>query len=332
MRKIGITTTVPVEVLFAAKCIPVDLNNIFITSSSPDSLIDFAEEKGFPRTICSWIKGLFATAIKNEISEIIAVMEGDCSNTHALSEVWLMHGFKIIPFSYPYSKDINILKKNIEELMKYFNVSYKEISNYKKKLDNIREKLHFIDRATYEDNKVTGFENHIFLVSASDFQGNIEKFEKKIDNFILDIKKRKPFKESVRLGLVGVPPIINNLYDEVEKFSARIVFNEVQRQFAMPFYTNDIVEQYLLYTYPYSVFDRIKDIKTEIAKRDLDGIIHYVQSFCFRNIQDSILKKELDLPVLTLEGDRPGKLDERNKIRLESFIDMILSKKGGINA
>ncbi len=329
MRTIGITTTVPVEVIFAAKSVPVDLNNIFISYNKPENLINFAEQEGFPRTICSWIKGLYATAIKHNINEIIAVMEGDCSNTHALAETWLEKNFKIIPFSYPYNKDYNILKNNIENLMKYFNVKYAQVKKQKKRIDKIRKNLDIIDKATFEDNKVTGFENHLFLVSASDFHSDIDKFEEKVDNFILKIKQRNPFKEKVRLGFIGVPPIITDLYDKIEKFNARIVFNEVQRQFAMLNNCNDLIEQYLLYTYPYSVFDRLKDIKNEIKKRSLDGIIHYVQSFCFRNIQDSIFKKHLNIPVLTLEGDRPGKLDERNKIRLESFIDMILSKKEG---
>ena len=64
----------------------------------------------------------------------------------------------------------------------------------------------------------------------------------------------------------------------------------------------------------------------EIKKRNIHGIIHYVQSFCFRNIQDKIFRKHINLPILTLEGDTPEKMDERNKIRLESFVDMLKIK------
>ncbi len=329
MEKIGITTTIPVEIIFAANKIPVDLNNIFISHSAPEQLINQAEQNGFPRTTCCWIKGLYSTAINEGINKIVAVMEGDCSNTHSLSEIWNDKGIEIIPFSYPYNKDYKILKNNIEKLMSYFHVDFHKVGKTKKKIDKIRKKLKIIDCLTYEENLVTGFENHIFLVSASDFQSNIYLFEKKIDDFLQQIKNRKPFNESVRLGLIGVPPIITNLYEEIERFGARIVFNEVQRQFAMIDEYSDIVEQYLAYTYPYSVFDRIKDVEKEIELRNIDGIIHYVQAFCHRNIQDSIFKKYLKVPVLTLEGDRPGDLDERNRIRIESFIDMILAKKGG---
>jgi len=32
------------------------------------------------------------------------------------------------------------------------------------------------------------------------------------------------------------------------------------------------------------------------------------------------------LPILTLEGDRPGPLDARTRIRLEGFIEMIKAR------
>ena len=101
------------------------------------------------------------------------------------------------------------------------------------------------------------------------------------------------------------------------------MFNEVQRQFAMPFDTDDLVEQYALYTYPYDIFARIEDIKREIDRRNLAGLIHYTQSFCFRQIQDLIIRTYIDLPILTLEGDAPTKLDARTKVRIESFVEML---------
>jgi benzoyl-CoA reductase/2-hydroxyglutaryl-CoA dehydratase subunit BcrC/BadD/HgdB len=83
------------------------------------------------------------------------------------------------------------------------------------------------------------------------------------------------------------------------------------------------VEQYRRYTYPYSFFTRLEDIKKEIQRRHIDGLIHYVQSFCFRQVQDIILRQEIKLPILTVEGDRPAPVDARTRLRLESFVEMI---------
>jgi benzoyl-CoA reductase/2-hydroxyglutaryl-CoA dehydratase subunit BcrC/BadD/HgdB len=91
----------------------------------------------------------------------------------------------------------------------------------------------------------------------------------------------------------------------------------------MPFDTEDIVEQYLRYTYPYGAEGRIEDIKRAVAERNLDGLIHYTQTFCFRQLYDIILRTEVPVPLLTLEGDRPGKIDSRTSLRLETFIEML---------
>ena len=48
-RTIGITTTVPIEVLMAAGYTPVDLNNVFIGNTERERLVNIAERAGFPQ-------------------------------------------------------------------------------------------------------------------------------------------------------------------------------------------------------------------------------------------------------------------------------------------
>ena len=89
MKRIGFTTTIPVEFILAGGNIPVDLNNIFVCSPNPNHLIDEAQNDGLPRNCCSWIKGLYSVAVKEKaVDEIISVTNGDCSNTHALTELY----------------------------------------------------------------------------------------------------------------------------------------------------------------------------------------------------------------------------------------------------
>jgi len=108
-----------------------------------------------------------------------------------------------------------------------------------------------------------------------------------------------------------------------------VVYNEVQRQFSMPGETEDIVEQYLAYTYPCDISARLKDIKAEVRKRRIRGLIHSVQSFCHRGIEDYMVHREVKVHVLTLECDRPGPLDERSRIRLEAFAEMLVTTAEG---
>jgi benzoyl-CoA reductase/2-hydroxyglutaryl-CoA dehydratase subunit BcrC/BadD/HgdB len=322
-QRIGLTSTIPVEIIFAAGKVPIDLNNIFITSPEKEAFVSQAEAIGFPRNTCGWIKGLYGITLKEGIKEVVAVTQGDCSNTHALMEVLQTRGVLIFPFAYPYDRDRHLLALQVERMMEHFGVTQDQVREVKEVLDRVRGKAHEIDRLTWQEGMVRGGENHLFLVSTSDMNGDWQVFEAEMDRFLAEIKGRPPMTDGIRIGYLGVPPIFTDLYDYLEDLGGRVVFNEIQRQFSMPFETDDMVEQYLRYTYPYSFFARLEDIKQEVLRREIDGLIHYVQSFCFRQVQDIILRQEIKIPILTIEGDRPAPLDARTRLRLESFVEML---------
>jgi len=117
--------------------------------------------------------------------------------------------------------------------------------------------------------------------------------------------------------------MFSDLYDFLESIGVRVVYNEMPRQFAMLGLEDDLVDQYRHYTYPYRVWGRIEDIRRAVAGRGLAGVIHTVQSFCYRQMEDVILRESLGVPMLTLEGDLPGPLDARSHVRLESFVEML---------
>jgi benzoyl-CoA reductase/2-hydroxyglutaryl-CoA dehydratase subunit BcrC/BadD/HgdB len=158
-------------------------------------------------------------------------------------------------------------------------------------------------------------------------RGDPDAFAGEVRSFLKTAGKRKRRSTDVRLGYIGIPPIMSGIHDYVECQGGLVVFNELQRQFSMPQMRDDIVDQYLVYTYPYHIKFRLADIKTEIARRKIDGVIHYVQAFCFRQIEDIIVRKALGVPVLTIEGNRPGRIDLRTQIRIEAFLDMLRSLK-----
>jgi benzoyl-CoA reductase/2-hydroxyglutaryl-CoA dehydratase subunit BcrC/BadD/HgdB len=323
LNRVGFTTTIPIEILLAAGKIPVDLNNLFITSGRSPQLIEQAELDGFPRNICGWIKGIYAATLESGIKEIIAVTEGDCSNTRALMEVLSLRGITAIPFAFPGDRNLESLRLEIEKLMEHFGVGWDAVSRTRQRLDRIRRKVWEIDRLTWQENLVSGEENHYFQVATSDMNSDPDGFESEIDKFLEKIRTRKPFRDTLRLAYIGVPPIIDGLYPFLESRGARVVFNETQRQFSMPYGLTDLVEQYRAYTYPYDIFTRLADITGELKKRKVDAVIHYVQSFCFRQIEDMVVRQTLSLPVMTLEGDKPAPLDARTGIRIESFLEMV---------
>jgi benzoyl-CoA reductase/2-hydroxyglutaryl-CoA dehydratase subunit BcrC/BadD/HgdB len=321
---IGLTTTVPVELIFGAGRRPLDLNNVFITSPTPGALIDDAERRGFPRNSCAWTKGVYATARALGLKRIVAVVQGDCSNTHAMAEVLRADGVEVVPFAYPYEGgERELLAGALRRFAAVLGTSVAEGEAWKERLDRVRALAHRVDALAWEENVVRGAEQHLWTISCSDFFGDPDRYAAAARDFIARAEARDPFAEDLRLGLLGVPPICGDLFGFLEERGARVVFNEVPRQFAMPGRAASLLDQYARYTYPYDIFGRIEDVRREIIRRRVDGVIHYVQSFCHRQIQDVVVRRELDVPVLTLESDRPAELDMRTATRLEAYLEML---------
>ena len=319
---VGITSTVPVEILYAAGRVPIDINNAFITSKDPAALVRRAKMEGFPDTTCSWICGLYGAVLERGIRTVVGVTGGDCAETIALMEVLSLRGIDVIPFSYPHGRDPVSLRAEIDGFAERFGIGMERAEEEKKRLDHIRRRIHHLDRLLWEEDKALGGEIQLLQLGSSDFEGNPDSYLVKIEERTAEIQSRKPLETVLRLGFTGVPPIISDLYDAIERDGVRVVFSEVQRQFTLPF-GGTIGESYTRYTYPYGIFARAEDIALEVRRRRIDGIIHYVQAFCFRGIEDIALRREIGVPVLTLQGDLPTQVTETMRLRIEAFIDML---------
>jgi len=325
MKKIGITTTIPIEVLLAAGYQPVDLNNVFITDANPERLVNIAERAGFPLNCCSWIKGIYGTCLEHKIDTVLCVTTGDCSNTVMLMEVLKLKGIKAIPFAFPDRPDPKQMQSALESLAKTLNTTLDAADKVRDELKPCRRLALKLDELTWKEGVVSGVENHLWLVSASDFNQDANKYQQELKELINQCQERQPYPpDQLRLAYIGVPSVYGrDLYKYLESNGARAVFNEIQRQFAMPQPGNSLAEQYSNYTYPYSIYDRLKDITAELKRRRVGGVIHYVQAFCHRGIGDIIFRDALKLPILTLEGNDDFFLTQHLKTRVEAFIDML---------
>ena len=325
MKKIGITTTVPVEILLAAGYQPVDLNNVFIADAQPERLITIAERAGFPLNCCSWIKGIYGACMEHKIDTVLCVTTGDCSNTVMLMEVLKLKGIKTIPFAYPDKPDIVKMQAALQELAKTLNTTLVAAEKVGEELKPHRHLAQKLDELSWKQGLASGLENHLWLVATSDFNQDTNKYQKELKELIDRCLKRLPYPADwLRIAYLGVPSVYgHDLYKYLENKEARVVFNEIQRQFAMPKPGSSLAEQYSNYTYPYSIYDRLRDITAEIKKRRVDGVIHYVQAFCHRGIGDIIFRESIKLPVLTLEGNDEFLLSHHIKTRVEAFLDML---------
>ena len=323
--RVGLTTTIPVEVVLAAGLIPVDLNNLFIADPLALARVSQAEAAGFPRTLCAWIKGIYAALMAHpEIQAVIAACQGDCSNTQALGEILAAEGVEVIHFKFPYPRDREQLAREINALTARLGADPGAVARMQARLTPVRRQLRRLDRLTWETGQVNGQENFQWLISSSDFASDLTAYEQRLTAFLKEAAQRPPAADGrVRLGFAGIPPILTDLWPYLEELGAAVVYHEFPRQFSMPYASTDLVEQYLRYTYPYDIGGRLADLKEAVATRRLDGLVHYTQSFCFRQMFDQFLRDHLEVPLLTIEGDRPTRLDSRTRMRLEAFVDVL---------
>ncbi len=327
-KLVGISSTVPIEVIYSAGLIPVDLNNIFIASRSPDELLKLSSGLA-PRAVCCWTRGVMAAAVFLKLKNAVIVTEGDCAHTIPISDILAYHNIKIFSFEYPLNGDRKRLENEIMRFINYYGADIDSCEKIKSEFDRCRLILKRMDELTYKELKVSGFENHLNLISASDFNRNPAVFYEDMKSFLKQVEARPSKSVSLRIGHVGIPPVFSDYYDYISSFGSEIIYNETQKQFSLIDCIGlDLCETYRNYTYPYSFSNRLKDIKKAVDERRLDCLIHYVQSFCFHQIEDGILKNELgDFPVLTIEGDRPAPLNENDRLKIESFILNVEKKK-----
>ncbi len=323
-RRVGLTTTVPVEILFAAGRVPVDLNNRFIADADPGALVDRAERAGLPQNACAWTKGIYGAVHAGGIGEIVSVVAGDCSEARALGELLAAEGVAVRPFAYPYSRAREDLLREMGRLARAFGTDLAAAEAWKPRLDRIRALAAEVDRAAVDTGAVGSRELYAAQLPLSDFAPDPDACERRLAALLDDIRTRPEEAGRIRLGCIGVPAIITDLWEVLEAEGARVIFHEVPRQFALPGgIGRDLAETYLGYTYPYDIGARIDDIAEAVARRRIGGLIHYVQSFCHRQMHDRLLRRRLRIPILTVEGDRPGPVDARTRTRIEAFLEQL---------
>jgi hypothetical protein len=241
-----------------------------------------------------------------------------------LLEVLETEGVEIVTFEFPYSRERSTLDAEIARFEKHFGVTRADTEKVREGLAPLRRDLAEVDRRMGAGLGVgNAAKAHALLLSGSDFGGGApDAFASEVKTFLSETED--PIKEDAsapRLALVGIPPIVSDLFEHIERLGARVVLDEIAREFAMLRDADSIVSQYLAYTYPYDIFHRLNGLMGEAAGRSVEGIVHYVQSFCFRGVHDRLLREKTEVPVLTLECDRPGQLGGSAVTRLEAFVE-----------
>ncbi len=304
--------------------IPVDLNNLFVSEAESYEVVLEAERAGFPQNSCAWVKGLYATAYRHGFKKVAVVREGDCSQNIALEDVWRHEGMQTQTFSYPYQRTREAFARELKAFAAHFQAAESEIDAWKERLDAVRSIARSIDRIAVETLAVSSLELFLSQLNLTDFMGDVARVEAYQLELLQQVECRKAVSGLPRLGVLGVPTILSDLSEVIDELGARVVYHEIPYEFAMlKSIGRSMADTYLNYTYPYSAEFRLEAIAEEVVGRRLDGIIHYTQSFCHRQIHDLLMRRRFNIPILTIEGDRPTAVDGRTLTRIEAFIEQL---------
>ena len=308
MPKIGITALVPPELIFACGAEPFDVNNVI------------PESKKHPRNkLCAW------TAIWNEmlinkeieIDSLVVVAGGDCHNALVDGQKVQRSGIPTHFFFYPFDGNPEYLESQLESMSGFLGgVRYPEKFSEIRKLKKLGK---IIDEKRC-DGKISPADAFRILISFSDLCGDLNK----LHDAIASIKEQKIELES-RVALIGVPPIYSDIHEVAENLGLQVVFDELPYEFIRHGGDNihSIARDYCEYTFARPLDFRFGFLRKELDRRKVDGVIHYTQFACHHMLEDDILRNELDYPVLTIQGDMPGKTPEQVKLRLEAFGEML---------
>jgi hypothetical protein len=125
--------------------------------------------------------------------------------------------------------------------------------------------------------------------------------------------------------LIGsTPPLFKDLIEYISSWNVRIVYFEyldiLKKSNDNKHFTPDIVLN--ITRRLDNIFEVVKNLGNEGGKIKL-GIVHTFPKFSHYEIEDHFFKKNIGEKYLSLEYAGGGKLSERDKIRLESFLKII---------
>jgi benzoyl-CoA reductase/2-hydroxyglutaryl-CoA dehydratase subunit BcrC/BadD/HgdB len=303
-KKIGITALVPPELIYACRGEPFDVNNVIPYS------------KKYPRNkLCAWTAIWQEMLSKREISidSLIVVAGGDCHNALVDGQKVAMSGVPTHFFFYPFDGSTDYLESQLLKLSDFLgNIEPPGISGQIRDLKKMGEQ---IDKKRAAG-KLSAGDTFRILISFSDLMGDLDKFRKAIS-----VIQEKKIKMNNRIALIGVPPIFPDFHEVTQSLDLQVVFDELPYEFIRHSGTDipEIARDYSDYTFARPLDFRIEFLRKELDKRHVDGVIHYTQFACHHMLEDEVMRSELDYPILTIQGDLPGKTPEQIKLRLEAF-------------
>jgi hypothetical protein len=305
------TALVPPELIFGAGHVPFDINNIV------------PETTYYPKSkLCAWTaiwRDLILSG-KVHLDALVVVAGGDCHNALVDGQKVAIGGTPTLYFFYPFDGNQSSLETELTRLEAFLG-GIKDHSLLREVTATKRIGIE-LDAKRVAD-KLPAPIVFKYLVSFSDLRGDINKFKHQLHNI-----EEVGVDYKARIALIGVPPIYHDFHQVVDSFGLHVVYDELPYEFVRLSGTtiSELAKSYSEYMFAREFEFRLKFIQHQLELRKVDGVIHYTQYACHHLLEDELFRKELDYPMLTVEGDLPRSTPEQLKLQLEAFSE-ILSRR-----
>ncbi|HIH44303.1 MAG TPA: 2-hydroxyacyl-CoA dehydratase [Candidatus Methanoperedenaceae archaeon] len=307
MSTVGITALVPPELIFACGHMPLDVNN-HVPSSAEHPV----------SKLCAWTATWREMLLQKrlQVDSLVVVAGGDCHNALADGQRVALGGIPAHFFFYPFDGDTDYMEAQMQRLVLHLGG---EVDKAKFREVGLAKELGMRLEQMRIEGRISGADAFRILISFSDLCGDIPAFMEQL------VPEKRHEEAKFRVGLIGVPPIYKDFHEVAESFGMHIAYDELPYEFLRLGGNSmaELAKSYAGYTFARSLGYRLDFLERELARRRVDGVIHYTQFACHHLLEDDVLRRRLDYPVLTVQGDMPGSTPEQVKLRLEAFSEML---------
>lgn len=325
---------IPPELVYSCSAVPFDVNNVV-----PGSTL-------YPKTkLCAWTavwRDMLLSG-KMKLDKLVVVAGGDCHNALVDGQKASKYGqIDTHYFFYPFDGNTEEMERQLEKLAEFLG-GVKEPEKMAGVM-KAKELALKVDRLRVEG-KVKPSDAFPLLISASDFGGDLGDYTANLELLIGEAERGSQPSNSEglsnnssgedtpsgipptfkRVAVIGVPPIYCDFHLTCEELGLWVAYDELPYEFLRLGGENldQLASSYADYSFARPLEFRLEIIKAELEKRNVEGIIHYTQYACHHILEDDMFRHELDLPILTIQGDLPRKADEQLKLRLEAFYESL---------
>ena len=181
---------------------------------------------------------------KFQIRKVISVVQGIVATTRRSWRFFNRTASKPLPCVPALQNRQEVFARPVGKACRLPGVDYARAEEMKHCLDSVCAKIHEIDKLTWMEQPGNGRGKPHLDGICKRFDGGLHGFRRTRLTILKIAQGRTPISHDLRIGVIGIPAICEDLYSFLTSLGGTRVFNEIQRQFSMPYQTKTLVEQY----------------------------------------------------------------------------------------